>query len=238
MYQGHTFLAIIPARSGSKGLPDKNIRPLCGKPLLAWSIESALNSKYIDEVVVSTDSEVYAEIAREYGAQVPFIRPSQLSTDTTSTFEVLKHCIEFYQSHLGREFEYVVLLEPTSPLREKGDIDKAIERLVATPKAQSIVGICATESCNPAFLLRLDEGFIRAYENTDFKPIRRQDIQSVYFFEGSLYISQMDAFLKHQNFYHHLTLGFEVPKWKSLEVDDEDDFAMIEAMAQKYKEKL
>ena len=102
MYQGYTFLAIIPARSGSKGLPDKNIKHLCGKPLLAWSIESALDSQYIDEVVVSTDSSIYADIAKSYGANVPFLRPKSLSSDTTTTFDVLEHCIKFYKN-LGED---------------------------------------------------------------------------------------------------------------------------------------
>ncbi len=257
MYQGHTFLAIIPARSGSKGLPDKNIKLLCGKPLLAWSIESALDSKYIDEVVVSTDSSVYADIAKSYGANVPFLRPESLSKDTTTTFDVLEHCIRFYKESLGKEFDYIVLLEPTSPLRVKNgsknisDIDRAIRTLLAhkPPKeskkaeesqaqAQSIVGISLTEGSNPAFLVRLENGFIRPYENMDFKPLRRQDIKPIYFFEGSLYISSTKALLEHKGFYHHLTLGFEMPKWQSLEVDDIDDFAMVEAMAERYKERL
>lgn len=254
MYQAYTFLAIIPARSGSKGLPDKNIKYLCGKPLLAWSIESALDSKYIDEVVVSTDSSIYANIAKEYGANVPFLRPESLSGDTTTTFDVIEHCIKFYKESLGKEFDYVVLLEPTSPLRIKnsskniGDIDRAIQELLtyrdvnpyieSKAQAQSIVGISLTEGSNPAFLVELENGFIRPYENMDFKPLRRQEIKPVYFFEGSLYISSIKAFLEYKGFYHHLTLGFEMPKWQSLEVDDIDDFAMVEAMAQRYKEKL
>ncbi|WP_104743635.1 cytidylyltransferase domain-containing protein [Helicobacter cinaedi] len=251
MYQGHTFLAIIPARSGSKGLPDKNIKSLCGKPLLAWSVESALNSKYIDEVVVSTDSSVYADIAKSYGANVPFLRPESLSSDTTTTFDVLEHCIRFYSESLGKTYDYVVLLEPTSPLRIKNspqslsDIDRAIHTLLAhkaksksKAQAQSIVGISLTEGSNPAFLVRLENGFIRPYENMDFRPLRRQEIKPVYFFEGSLYISSTKALLEHKGFYHHLTLGFEMPKWQSLEIDDIDDFAMVEAMAERYKEKL
>ena len=251
MYQGHTFLAIIPARSGSKGLPDKNIKLLCGKPLLAWSIESALDSAYIDEVVVSTDSSVYADIAKSYGANVPFLRPESLSSDTTTTFDVLEHCIQYYKESLGKNYDYIVLLEPTSPLRIKNspqslsDIDRAIHTLLAhkaksksKAQAQSIVGISLTEGSNPAFLVRLENGFIRPYENMDFRPLRRQEIKPVYFFEGSLYISSTKALLEHKGFYHHLTLGFEMPKWQSLEIDDIDDFAMVEAMAERYKEKL
>ncbi|TLD96480.1 acylneuraminate cytidylyltransferase family protein [Helicobacter jaachi] len=244
MFEGKRFLAIIPARSGSKGLPDKNIKSLCGKPLLAWSIESALDSKYIDEVVVSTDSSVYAEIAKDYGANVPFLRPKNLASDTTSTFDVLEHCIRFYKQNLQKEFDYIVLLEPTSPLRvrnspaREGDIDRAIRTLCAHEKASALVGIAATESSNPAFLVRLENGFIRSYENNHFAPLRRQDIAPVYFFEGSIYVSEIGALLAHRNFYHAHTLGFIMPKWQSLEVDDGDDFAMIEAMINTHKELL
>lgn len=229
MYSGFTFLAIIPARSGSKGLPDKNIKMLCGKPLLAWSIESALDSSYIDEVCVSTDSTKYADIAKAYGANVPFLRPKNLASDTSSSFEAIKHCIDFYKSQ-NKHFDYIILLEPTSPLRESSDINNAIHTLLANKEATSIVGISLCESSHPAFLVRLENGFLRPYENLDFKPIRRQDLPETYFFEGSLYISECDALLKHKNFYHLQSLGYIVPKWKSLEIDDIDDFAMVEAM--------
>lgn len=235
MYQGKTFLAIIPARSGSKGLPNKNIKMLCNKPLMAWSIEAGLGSKYIDEVVVSTDSEEYAKIAKQYGASVPFLRPESLSLDTSTTFESIKHTIDFYKNERKQEFDYIVLLEPTSPLREVSDIDRAIELLFKHPNAQSIVGVCKTESQNPAFLIKLNTSkLIESYTHRGFSPLRRQEIEEIFFFEGTIYISQTQALLEHQNFYHNQTLGYEVPKWKSLEVDDEDDFAMIEAMMKKY----
>lgn len=235
MYKDKTFLAIIPARSGSKGLPNKNIKPLCGKPLMAWSIEVGLQSDYIDEVVVSTDSQEYAEIAKSYGAQVPFLRPKELSSDTSTTFDSIKHTIDFYKEELKKEFDYIVLLEPTSPLRQISDIDNAIKILFETQDADSIVGICKTESQNPAFLISLTPNHtIQGYINKDFHPIRRQDIKDIYFFEGTIYISKTHSLLEHKNFYHSRTLGYEVPKWKSLEVDDEDDFLMIEAMMKKH----
>lgn len=235
MYQNKTFLAIIPARSGSKGLPNKNIKNLCGKPLMAWSIEAGLQSRYIDEVVVSTDSEEYAKIAREYGAQIPFLRPMELSLDTSTTFDSIKHTIDFYKSQLNKTFDYIVLLEPTSPLREVKDIDQAIEMLFLNQNVEAIVGICKTESQNPAFLINLTHtNIIEGYTNKNFKPIRRQEIEDVYFFEGTIYISKTETLLQKQNFYHHKTMGYIVPKWKSLEVDDEDDFFMIETMMKKH----
>lgn len=236
MYQDKSFLAIIPARSGSKGLPNKNIKELCGLPLIAWSIKAGLKSKYIDKVVVTTDSQEYAEIAKSYGAEVPFLRPNELSLDTSTTFDSIKHTIDFYRNQLNQIFDYIVLLEPTSPLRETNDIDNAIELLFANQKASSIVGISKSESQNPAFLVKLQphSQLIEGYINKDFSPIRRQDIEEFFFFEGTIYISETNSLLKNQNFYYKNTMGYVVPKWKSLEVDDEDDFLMIEAMMKKY----
>lgn len=181
MYQGKTFLAIIPARSGSKGLPNKNIKDLCGKPLIAWSIEAGLSSKYIDEVVVTTDSEEYARISRQYGAKTPFVRPRELSLDTSTTFESIKHTLDFYKDNLNEEFDYIVLLEPTSPLRETDDIDAAIEILLHDKEARSIVGVCKTEGQNSSFLVKLDESKkIEGYTNKDFLPLRRQDVDDIF----------------------------------------------------------
>lgn len=236
MYQDKSFLAIIPARSGSKGLSNKNIKNLCGLPLIAWSIKAGLKSKYIDKVVVTTDSQEYAEIAKSYGAEAPFLRPKELSLDTSTTFDSIKHTIDFYKNQLNQTFDYIVLLEPTSPLRETSDIDNAIEALFANQKANSIVGISKCESQNPAFLVKLQSlsQLIEGYINKGFTPIRRQDIEELFFFEGTIYISETDSLLKNQNFYHKDTMGYVVPKWKSLEVDDEDDFLMVEAMMKKY----
>ena len=230
MYKNKTFLGIIPARGGSKGLPGKNIKELCGKPLIAWSIESGLKSKYLDEVMVTTDSKDIANIAKQYGASVPFLRPDVLASDTATSFDAIKHTIEFYKNEFDKEFDYIVLLEPTSPLRETSDIDIAIEQLFNS-NADSIVGICKTEDQNPAFLVfKNEKDFISGYENHDMKVLRRQDIKDVYFFEGTIYISKTDVLLNKKTFYHENTIGYVVPKYKSLEIDDIDDFIMVEAI--------
>jgi CMP-N,N'-diacetyllegionaminic acid synthase len=235
VFRGKSFLAVITARGGSKGLPGKNIKDLCGKPLIAWSIEAGLKSKYIDEVVVSTDSHVIADISKKYKANVPFLRPKNLSTDTASSFDAVRHAINFYKSELKKEFDYIVLLEPTSPLRIDKDIDSAINTLLDSD-ATSIVGLCKTEGQNPAFLVNKDfGGFISGYNGGDMSVLRRQDIDDVYFFEGSIYISHIETYLSKQTFYHNQTIGYEVQKYKSLEIDDMDDFVMIEAIM-KYRE--
>ena len=231
MINGKSVLAIIPARGGSKGLPGKNLKELCGKPLIAWSIEAGLGSQYIDEVMVTTDSDEIAKVSRESGASVPFLRPAELASDTATSIDVVKHVIDCYERELHKKFDYIVLLEPTSPLREREDINKSIELLFANPSATSIVGISKTESQNPAFLVKKSErGFIVGYEDQKMKVLRRQDIGEVYFFEGSVYVSRTDILLMKNTFYHEHTLGYEFPKWKSLEIDDLDDFVMVEAL--------
>lgn len=229
MYQGRTFLAIIPARSGSKGLPDKNIKELCGKPLLAWSIEAARKSKYLDEIVVSTDSQRYAEIAKYYGANVPFLRPSEFAADESSRKEVIMHCLEYYRDN-NMTFDYIVLLEPTSPLRTAEDVDSAIEQLIANVNAEAIVGVSKLESFHPAFLIKLNNHFLEFTANNQPSTVlRRQELEEYYFYEGSLYISEVDKYIA-KEFYHDKTLGYVVPRWKALEIDEIEDFIMVEAL--------
>ena len=230
MYKNETYLAIIPARGGSKGLPGKNKKMMHGKPLIAWSIEVALKSEYLDEVVVSTDSHEIAEIAKKYGAHVPFIRPEALSSDHASSIDVIIHCIEFLKASCGKTYDYVVLLEPTSPLRTVEDIDRAIEKL-SLVGAQSVVGVCRAEAQNPAFLMTVGEsGRIKGYAGNEIKSVRRQDVEDVYYLEGTIYISKTETLMSKRTFYHNDTVAYEVPKWKSLEVDDMDDWIMIEAL--------
>jgi len=122
MYKGKKILALIPARGGSKGLPGKNIKPLLGKPLIAWTIEQAKASKYVDRVVVSTDDDEIAEVAIRYGAEVPFLRPKELARDDSPTIDAILHALDFF-SDKGERFDLLALLEPTSPLRDSEDID-------------------------------------------------------------------------------------------------------------------
>lgn len=231
MINGKKVIAMVPARGGSKGLPGKNIREICGLPLLAWSVRAGRESRYVDEVMVTTDSDEIARIGKAAGANIPFLRPSVLAQDQSTSFGAIAHALDHYRTVLGKQFDYVVLLEPTSPMRTAADVDRALERLLAQPDATAIVGVAKTESQNPAFLVKVSErGFISGYEEKQMKVLRRQDIPDVYFFEGSLYISEEAALLEKKTFYHEKTIAYEVPKWMSLEIDDLDDFIMVEAL--------
>tara|TARA_B100001564_G_C20600769_1_gene652599 strand:- start:363 stop:1076 length:714 start_codon:yes stop_codon:yes gene_type:complete len=230
MYKDKSFIAIIPARSGSKGLPDKNIKELNSKPLIAWTIESALSCKYIDEVMVTTDSQEYASISKNYGANVPFIRPKELASDTASRREFIQHTLKYYMKN-GKEFDYIILLEPTSPLRTYNDLNVAIEKLVNNKSgAEAIVGVCELESTHPSFLIKLQDSFLKFLDSKQQSEVlRRQDLEKFYFYEGSLYISEVNSYLE-KEFYHDKTLGYVVPKWKSLEIDELEDLVMVEAI--------
>jgi len=231
-------LAIVPARGGSKGLPGKNLRILDGRPLVAWPVSAALGAVSVNRVIVSTDDVAIAEAARAAGADVPFLRPAHLAHDTASSMDVILHALDTLES-LGQEYEYVVLLEPTSPLTESNDVEAALSRLrAAGDAADAIVGICRVEATHPEYDVRRDlKGLISPYAVPDFKSLRRrQDIEELYFLEGSLYISRVDAFRRHKTFYHERTLGYEVPRWKSLEVDDIFDFIMVEAVVRQREE--
>lgn len=225
-----SLLALIPARGGSKGLPRKNIRNLLGKPLIAWSIEAALNSKVVDRLIVSTDDKEISNVAKFWGAEVPFIRPAELAQDNSTTFSVIEHALNWLEHEQKYVPDHLVLLEPTSPLRDATDVERAFDQLKQS-KASSIVGICLTEVQHPVFMyLKNDSGKLKPYQNNSEKVIRRQDLEQTYFLEGSIYISQTQVLLEEKTFYHGNTIGYEVPKWKSPEIDDEIDWLLTEVI--------
>lgn len=230
MIDGKRVLAIIPARGGSKGLPRKNIRPLLGKPLIAWTIEQAKESKYIDKIIVSSEDEEILKVSKSFGAYI-LKRPNELAEDYTPTSEVILHTLEVLENS-KETYDIIVLLEPTSPLREVVDIDLPLELLLKTPKAEAIVSVAQLENKHPEFNVILDsENFIKHYNGlTNFKVLPRQKLDKVYFFDGTTYISYTETFKNYGSFYHDKTLGYIVPKWKSFEIDDIVDFVCVEAI--------
>lgn len=232
MIDGKRVLAIIPARAGSKGLPGKNIRPLAGKPLLAWAVEAAREANCVDDVIVSTDSQAFADVAAAYGASVPFLRPAALASDAAPSIGYILHAIDTLGEG-GAAYDYVVVLEPTSPLTESADVDAALAQLEsARDRADAIVGVTHLETIHPAFCVKRDEtGVIAPYGNASFNNLpRRQDLEPVFALDGSLYISTVAAIQARQSFCHDRTLGFVTQRHQSLEVDDLVDFLCIEAV--------
>lgn len=237
MINGNKVLAVIPARAGSKGLPNKNILPLADKPLIYWSIKAALSCQVIDTVVVSTDSERIATISRSAGAEVPFLRPPELATDTASSIDVILHCVEHYNA-IGKRFELVVLLEPTSPLREVSDIVQAIKLITQESRAKAVVSVCRVEATHPSFLYSLGK------DNQLFpltakygSHLRRQELSPIHYPDGSIYITYTKSLQEKRTFYHSETFAFEVPRWKAIEVDELHDLICADALL-RYKKNV
>jgi len=224
------ILAIIPARSGSKGLPGKNIMPMCGKPLIGWSISQAFGSHYIDEVLVTSDSQDIIDIAKEFGAITPLVRPKSLASDNASSVDVLLHAVEFL-TEKGHMYDYLVLLEPTSPLRSVSDIDCALELLVRSKFAESIVGVAKAEESHPSFLFSIQNELLSPIFGSQPTGLRRQDLNGDYYYlEGSIYITTITALIKHRSFYHSNTIPWVVDRYKAIEIDEISDFIAAEAL--------
>lgn len=229
MINGKTVLAIIPARGGSKGLPGKNIRPMCGKPLIAWTIEAANKSRYLDCAVVSTDSEEIAAVARAAGGYVPFLRPEQFSTDKASSYDVIRHALAFMKDSEGRQFDYVVLLEPTSPLREDDDIDRMLEQLAARPDYDSIVSIGEVTE-HPSIMKRLDGDGLAPFSPELVQTTRRQDNAAAYFPYGVAYIAKTAVLLEENTFYTRRCMHFAIKRYQNFEIDDIYNFLCVESV--------
>jgi CMP-N-acetylneuraminic acid synthetase len=223
-------LALIPARGGSKGLPGKNLRLLAGKPLLVWSVEQGLATKEIARVVVSTDDPKVADVARAAGADVPFLRPAEISGDDAPTSAAVIHALDFLSAH-GEEFDAVLLLEPTSPLRAAGDLAGAIKVLSeGWGRADSVVSVGAIHTESPFVAKTIsNEGFV-----VPLLPpsgvTRRQDLPAAYFPYGVAYLTKVSAFRRVQTFYQRATLPFLIERWQNFEIDDATDFVCVEAV--------
>jgi N-acylneuraminate cytidylyltransferase/CMP-N,N'-diacetyllegionaminic acid synthase len=229
MIKDKSVCAIVPARGGSKGLPRKNIMPLAGKTLIAWTIGQARTSRCVDAVIVSTDDAEIEQEAKRCGARVPFRRPAELAIDTAASIDVILHALDQLEQ-CGEQFSIVVMLEPTSPLREMSDIDGALLKLVETAGAESIVGVAQVEAIHPAFLLRERNGFLCPYSGVYANNVRRQDIERLLFLEGSVYAGYTDSLRTRRSFYHERTIGWLVPRYKALEIDEMSDLIAAEAL--------
>lgn len=233
MHKNKGFFVIIPARGSSKRLPNKNILDLCGKPLIAWTIEAGLNSKYIDELMVSTDSEKIAEISKAYRANVPFLRPAALAVDTATSVDVVIHAINFYKNELKKEFDYIVFLQPTSPLRNNLDVDLAIEFLVKKD-ADSIVSVCEAEY-SPLWTNILPENLsMENFLKEEIKLKRSQALPMYYRLNGAIYICKIKKFLLEKTFFLSKNIyAFIMEQDKSIDIDTELDFKLAKLIMNK-----
>lgn len=232
MKDNKRILAIIPARGGSKGLPKKNIIELCGKPLIAWTIENALVSRYIDQIVVSTENQEIAEISKQYGAQV-VERPQELARDDSPTIDAIFQVINWFEKR--REyFDIIILLEPTSPLRKEKDIDNAIELFSENiDKADSLISVGEVHLENPHITKKIENGYLRPLIEIGKNVHQRQQLPKVFFPYGVIYLALTSALTEYKTFYQERTIPYFIERWQNYEIDDIYDFICIESILRK-----
>tara|TARA_B100000900_G_scaffold416225_1_gene450268 strand:+ start:6481 stop:7170 length:690 start_codon:yes stop_codon:yes gene_type:complete len=220
MFKNKTFLAIIPARGGSKRLPRKNILNLCGKPLISWSIEAGLKSKYIDKVVVSSDDTEILNISNELKVQV-IKRPDELASDTSTSFDAVKHAIDNLES-----YEYILLLQPTSPLRNENHIDKAIEFL-EEKNADAVVSVCEMNH-NLLWSNTLDDSLsMEGFISDNLLSNRSKDLKKHYRLNGAIYLCKTDKLLKEKSFFLKKNIfAYVMNSNNSIDIDRKEDFEL------------
>jgi CMP-N,N'-diacetyllegionaminic acid synthase len=233
-------LGIIGARSGSKGVPNKNVLPLAGKPLMAWIIEAALKSRYISRTIVSTDSSEYAAIARQYGAQVPFLRPAEFATDNSPEYQYVKFTVEWLEKNESYKPEIVVRLLPTVPLQSSDDIDGCIDALLKDPSAQSAVAIAEARQHPEKALKLIDDGeggqFLVTYltdSGRDVTPIGRQSYQKA-FFRANLIVSRTEVIKNTGSLTGDRVRHLIIPQERAIDIDTPMDFFIAEQIIKNY----
>jgi len=223
------ILAVIPARGGSKGLPGKNILPLAGKPLIGWTIEASLACPAITRTIVTTDSQEIADVARQFGAEAPFLRPADLAADDTPGIAPILHAVRWLEEQEGYQAQYVVVLQPTSPLRTSEDIIGAVE-LADSKRADAVVSL--TEApCHPFWMKALDE----QGKVLDFIPGRqvspiRQGLPKAYALNGAIYLARREVLLEARTWYTDRTYGYLMPRERSLDIDEPWDLYLADLL--------
>jgi len=224
-------LAVITARGGSKGLKGKNKRLLLGKPLINWTIAAALESNYVNKVLVSTDDKEIATISEDAGAWVPFVRPSNLSGDQASHIDTVLHAISWVEDKETEVFDYIVLLQPTLPFRTCDDIDESIG-LIIERNVSSVIGLTEVDD-NPALFKKMSDDLVleNYYNDVIEKDLRRQDCGSVYKINGAIYLCSINFLKSSKSWYGNDSIGHVMPASRSVDIDTEQDLLFAEFLA-------
>jgi CMP-N,N'-diacetyllegionaminic acid synthase len=225
MIQGRSILAIIPARGGSKGVPRKNLREIAGKPLIAWAIEAGKKSQYIDRLILSSEDPEIISMARSWSCEVPFVRPAELARDETPGIEPVLHALR----ELPEKYDYIVLLQPTSPLRLAEDIDGCMETCL---RHHAYACVTVTEvDHSPFWMYRLNTShhLVPLIDQEDLST-RRQDLPQVYGLNGAVYLAQTTWLQKQRTFLTNETVAHVMPRERSLDVDTELDLKICESL--------
>lgn len=216
-------LGIIPARGGSKRLPGKNVMPLQGKPLIAWTIEAGLTATCIDRLILSTDDAEISKVALEYGCEVPFARPQEFATDEASSLDVVRHALSQIPG-----FTHFVLLQPTSPLRRASHIDEAFQLMCASDTSACVSMRKSIESPYWMYTIR-EDGCISPVAR-DLTSNRKQELPETYIPNGAIFISRIDKFLYEKSFYSNNTIPYLMSFQDSVDIDTPEDFKFVESL--------
>jgi CMP-N,N'-diacetyllegionaminic acid synthase len=227
MFKDKKVLAIITARGGSKGVPGKNVRDFCGKPLIAWTIQAAQRVPMIDRLILSSEDSEIIEVAQKWGCEVPFVRPDELATDEAHTSDCLIHALEQCPG-----YDWLVLLQPTSPLRAIGDIEKCIDLSISQDR--SCVSVVPADP-SPCHMFKVEEGGYEPLMGWENFLKRRQDLPEYVGTNGAVYGCSVDSFIKYKTFYQQGMTCFEMPAERSVDIDTEADWQLAEFL---YKRNL
>jgi len=228
-------VAVIPARGESKGIPRKNIRDLTGEPLIAYTIEAAKKSRYIDRIIVSTDNKEIASVSKYYGAEVPFLRPAELATDEAPTLPVIQHAVKLLEGE-GKKVDIVIILQPTSPLRGEARIEEAVEKLVRTG-ADSVITVCRVKY-HPFWSFTIKGDQLVPFLGEGINVTRHQDLPEVYALNGAVYAVRRDILFDQNSLFGKDTRAVVMPYEASVDINDYFDLFVTEMVLKYWKEWL
>jgi N-acylneuraminate cytidylyltransferase/CMP-N,N'-diacetyllegionaminic acid synthase len=228
------ILGLIPARAGSKGIPNKNIRPLAGKPLVEHTMDSAIEAHergVLTKIIVSTDCPTVAGVARSKGLEVPFVRPAELATDEARIGEVAIHALDFLRDEMGEEFDALMLLQATCPLRNSNDIEAAV-KLFTNEEADNVVSMCEVETHHPFYMYTIDtDGSPSMFSEDAAEFARRQEFPKVYERNGAIYLIKTELLRKHRSFYFGENIkALIMPEKRSVNIDRLMDLRLAEVI--------
>ena len=234
-YKDKKILGVITARGGSKGIPRKNIKELVGKPLIVYTIEATRGSKYLTRCLVSTDDKEIADVSRKHGAGVPFMRPAELAQDSSTSMEVVQHVIKKLKDDFGEEYDYVMILQPTSPLRTSKDIDESIKLAIDT-NADSVMSMKELDDFSPKKVKKIEEGIALPYfEDEGATSSRRQDLVKMYKRNCAIYLTKTES-IKNGDLFGRVSRAYIMPEERSVDINKPTDFEMAEFWIRKFRE--
>ncbi len=227
MDDNEKVLGVIPARENSKGIPRKNLYPLNGKPLIAYTIEAAIKSKLLTRLIISTDSEEIAKVAEQYGGEVPFIRPRELASDTASSVDVVKHALEELEKAEGAEYDYAILLQPTTPLRLPEDIDRALQKLISS-QCDTVITMVDVGAYHPARMYRIENDRLVSIMVESIEMRRRQELPPIYIRSGDIYACKRNIIFNRNTMLGNDCRPLVIPSNRAINIDTLEDLLFAE----------